>query len=535
MAIHVALHHRTHYRYDKPVGHGPHVVRLRPAPHSRTRILSYSQRITGGPHFIHWQQDPFSNWNARLTFPDPMEELCLEIDLVAEMSVLNPFDFFLEPQATAFPFLYGGSLGRDLEPFFDVGEPPALVLDFLHSTCRILLGTDWAFPLAPSVHRVQTIDFIVALNRRVQETIRYLIRLEPGVQSPETTLRLGSGSCRDSAWLLVHLMRHLGLAARFVSGYLIQLAPDVKPVSGPSGPSSDFTDLHAWCEVYLPGAGWIGLDPTSGLLAGEGHIPLSCTPEPGSAAPVTGGVDPCESHLIHEMSVTRIHESPRVTRPYSEEEWLGIVDLGHRIDADLLRGDVRLTLGGEPTFVSIDDPKGAEWNSTAVSARKRVLSGDLLRRLKRRFAPGALLHYGQGKWYPGEPLPRWALAAFWRKDGVPIWRNDVLIADESVNPGHGPDEALSLVRGICRQLGVDDQWLLPGFEDVFYLTWKERRLPSNVTAEASRLRDRLERDRLARIFQNGVGSVVGYALPLASDPDLGWRSGPWFLRDADTL
>lgn len=535
MAIHVALHHRTHYRYDKPVGHGPHVVRLRPAPHSRTRILSYSQRVTGGPHFIHWQQDPFSNWNARLTFPDPMEELCLEIDLVAEMSVLNPFDFFLEPESTAFPFSYGSSLGQSLEPFLDVDEPSAPVRDFLHSTCRLLLGTDWAFPLAPPILRVQTVDFIVALNRRVQEAIRYLIRLEPGVQSPETTLRLGSGSCRDSAWLLVHLMRHLGLAARFVSGYLIQLAPDVKPLSGPSGPSSDFTDLHAWCEVYLPGAGWIGLDPTSGLLAGEGHIPLSCTPEPGSAAPVTGGVDPCESHLIHEMSVTRIHESPRVTRPYSEEQWSGILNLGHRIDADLLRGDVRLTLGGEPTFVSIDDPKGAEWNSTAVSARKRVLSGDLLRRLKRRFAPGALLHYGQGKWYPGEPLPRWALSAFWRKDGMPIWRNDALIADESVNPGHGPNEALALVRGICHQLGVDDQWLLPGFEDVFYLTWKERRLPSNVTAEASRLRDRLERERLARIFQNGVGSVVGYALPLASDPDLGWRSGPWFLRDADTL
>ncbi len=535
MAIHVALHHLTHYRYDRPVAHGPHVVRLRPAPHSRTRILSYSQRITGGPHFIHWQQDPFSNWNARLTFPDPMEELKIEVDLVAEMSVLNPFDFFLEPDSTEFPFRYEPGLRRDLDPFLTVGDPTVTVREFLHSTSRVLLGSDWISPLCASVTRARTIDFIVALNQRVREAVRYLIRLEPGVQSPESTLRLGSGSCRDSAWLLVHLMRHMGLAARFVSGYLVQLAPDVKPLEGPSGPASDFTDLHAWCEVYLPGAGWIGLDPTSGLLAGEGHIPLSCTPEPGSAAPVTGGVDPCEANLVHEMAVRRIHESPRVTRPYSEEQWSRIVDLGHSIDADLEKDDVRLTLGGEPTFVSIDDPQGAEWNTAAVSARKRILSGDLLRRLKRRFAPGALLHFGQGKWYPGETLPRWALAAFWRKDGVPIWRDEGLIADESRDYGHGATEALALVRGISHNLGIDDRWLLPGFEDVFYLTWKERRLPSNVTAEASRLKDRLERDRLARIFQSGVGSVVGYALPLASDPSLGWQTGPWFLRDDDTL
>ena len=535
MAIHVALHHLTHYRYDRAVAHGPHVVRLRPAPHTRTRILSHSQRITGGNHFIHWQQDPFSNWNARLTFPEPMEELCIEVDLVAEMSVLNPFDFFLEPGSTVFPFRYDTGLQRDLDPFLRVGSPSSPVADFLHSICTGLLGIEGPSALASLEGRTQTVDFIVALNRRVHESVRYLIRLEPGVQSPEATLRLGSGSCRDSAWLLVHLMRHLGIAARFVSGYLIQLTPDVKALGGPSGPTEDFTDLHAWCEVFLPGAGWIGLDPTSGLLAGEGHIPLSCTPEPGSAAPVTGAVDPCESNLVHEMTVTRIHESPRVTRPYSEETWARIIDLGRKVDADLEEGDVRLTLGGEPTFVSADDPQGAEWNTTAVSVRKRILSGELLRRLKRRFAPGALLHYGQGKWYPGEPLPRWALSAFWRKDGVPIWRDESLIADESKDYGHGPREAEALARGLSRYLGFDDRWLLPGFEDVFYLTWRERRLPSNVTPEVSRLKDRLERDRLARIYQSGIGSVVGYALPLGLDADGGWRSGPWFLRDDDLL
>ncbi|MFM8880494.1 MAG: DUF2126 domain-containing protein [Verrucomicrobiota bacterium] len=535
MAIHVALHHLTHYRYDRPVAHGPHVIRLRPAPHCRTRILSQSLRITGGDHFIHWQQDPFSNWNARLTFPEPMTELRIDVDLVAEMSVLNPFDFFLEPDATEFPFAYEATLAHDLEPFLRATPPAPLLLDFLNETCRELLGTrGWPHPGGPGP-RVQTIDFVVALNRQVQRAVRYLIRLEPGVQSPEDTLRIGSGSCRDSAWLLVHVLRHLGLAARFVSGYLIQLTPDVKPIEGEGSLTHDFTDLHAWCEVYLPGAGWIVLDPTSGLLAGEGHIPLSCTPEPGSAAPVTGGVDPCESSLIHEMTVARVHESPRVTRPYSEEQWARILEVGRQVDAELARNDVRLTLGGEPTFVSIDDPEGAEWNTAAVSPRKRLLSGELLRRLQRRFAPGALFHHGLGKWYPGEPLPRWALSAFWRKDGVPIWGDPSLIADEARDYGHGAREAQEFASGIARRLGVDPGRLIPGYEDVFYLTWKERRLPSNVTLEQSRLKDRLERERLARIFQEGIGSVVGYALPLAVETGNRWRSGPWFLRDDDTL
>ena len=535
MAIHVALHHLTHYRYDQPVSHGPHVIRLRPAPHCRTRILSHSLRITGGEYFIHWQQDPFSNWNARLTFPEPMSELRIDVDIVAEMSVLNPFDFFLEPDANAFPFPYETALARDLEPFLRVGAPGALVEDLLHSVCRRLLGVDRWPHAGKAGPRVPTVDFMVALNRHLQEAVRYLIRLEPGVQSPEETLRLGSGSCRDSAWLLVHLLRHLGLAARFVSGYLIQLTPDVKALEGLSGPAGDFTDLHAWCEVYLPGAGWIGLDPTSGLLAGEGHIPLSCTPEPGSAAPVTGAVDPCESSLVHEMKVARVHETPRVTRPYSDEQWARILEVGRQVDADLARNDVRLTLGGEPTFVSIDDPDGPEWNTTAVSPRKRVLSGELLRRLQRRFAPGSLIHHGLGKWYPGEQLPRWALSAFWRRDGVPIWSDPSLIADESKDYGHGTNEARVLAEGIARRLGVAPEHLIPGYEDIFYLTWKERRLPSNVTLEASRLKDRLERDRLARIFQEGIGSVVGYALPLAVDGGNRWRSGPWFLRDDDTL
>jgi uncharacterized protein (DUF2126 family)/transglutaminase-like putative cysteine protease len=577
MAIHVALNHKTHYTYDRSVGHGPHVIRLRPAPHCRTRILSYSQRVTGGEHFINWQQDPFSNWNARVVFPEPMNELCIEVDVVAEMAVYNPFDFFLEDYATHFPFSYEAgqrkNLGPFLEPMFPGAKLSALIMrikreilrhperlehaptpeslrriDVHHGGGHIApeaevaegepASAGAAAASAPGKEPLRTIDFLVAVNQLLQHEVKYLIRLEPGVQTPEETLVKLSGSCRDTSWLLVQVMRHFGLAARFVSGYLIQLKADVKALDGPSGTETDFTDLHAWCEVYLPGAGWIGLDPTSGLLAGEGHIPLSCTPEPTFAAPVTGAVGKCESKLLHEMKVTRVYESPRVTKPYTEEQWAKIDALGQAIDEDLVKDDVRLTMGGEPTFVSIDDPDGPEWNFTAVSHEKRVLSGELIKRLRGKFAPGALLHYGQGKWYPGEPLPRWALGAYWRKDGVPIWKDDSLIADESKNYGFGPKEAKELGYRIAQTLGVDPKYLLPGYEDAFYYTWKERRLPSNVTPAQSNLKDKLERDRIARIFQQGLGEVVGYTLPIkrcSYGNQQGWMSGAWFLRDDDTL
>ncbi len=547
MSIHVALHHKTRYRYDRLVSLGPQVVRLRPAPHSRTRILSYSLRIAPEKHFINWMQDPQSNYLARLVFPEPTREFCVEVDLVAEMAVLNPFDFFLEPSAEKFPFEYDAALDHELEPF---QRKCWLTPRFM----KCLKAIRASFPAEkkpasggrkktgvteiPEIPKPRTQDFLVAVNRKLWKEIKYTIRLEPGVQSPEETLEKASGSCRDSAWLLCLLLRHCGLASRFVSGYLIQLKPDVKALDGPSGAEKDFTDLHAWTEVFLPGAGWIGLDPTSGLLAGEGHIPLACTPDPTSAAPISGAVDECKCDFNFEMSVTRIHESPRVTLPYTDEQWSRIESLGHDIDADLKKGDVRLTMGGEPTFVSVDDPDGVEWNFTAVSEKKRILSGELIKRLRRKFAPGSLLHYGQGKWYPGEPLPRWALACYWRKDGVPIWKDDALIADESKDYGHGARDAKALLARISRVIGADPKYVLPAYEDAFYYIWKERRLPANVTPEKSNFKDKLERDRIARLFQKGLGEAAGYALPIKRagyGNQAGWMSGAWFLRDDDTL
>ena len=434
MSIHVALSHLTHYRYDRPVVLSPQLVRLRPAPHCRTPILSYSQRVDPKKHFLNWQQDPYSNYVARLTFPDKVNELRIEIDLVTELAVYNPFDFFLEPDAEHFPFTYEPRLLQELQPFLRTDPATPRFAEYLSSVSRT---------------RRRTIDMLVDLNGRLSHDIGYVIRLDPGVQSADDTLKLRTGSCRDSTWLLVQLFRHLGIAARFVSGYLIQLAPDVESLAGPSGPARDFADLHAWCEVYLPGAGWVGLDPTSGLLAGEGHLPLACTPEPGSAAPVTGAVEKSDVEFAHTMAVSRVYESPRVTRPYRDEEWAAIRCAALAVDADLLRHDVRLTMGGEPTFVAIDDRDEPEWNTTALGPTKRLRAADLLWRMKALIAPDSLVHFGQGKWYPGEQLPRWALGCYWRADGLPVWRNAALFAEEDHPDGSSPADAERFLRALA--------------------------------------------------------------------------------------
>jgi uncharacterized protein (DUF2126 family)/transglutaminase-like putative cysteine protease len=504
----------TQYLYERAVELSPQLVRLRPAPHCRTPILSYSQRITPSGHFLNWQQDPQSNYVARLTFPNKVKEFRVEVDLVAEMAIYNPFDFFLEPSAEHFPFSYEASELRELQPFLHVDPLTPRLIRYLQAVdrrCR------------------RTIDFLVDVNRQLQKDISYVIRLEPGVQDVERTLELASGSCRDTTWLLVQLLRHLGLASRFVSGYLIQLVPDVKALDGPAGADRDFTDLHAWCEVYLPGAGWIGLDPTSGLLAGEGHIPLACTPEPMSASPVLGGVEPCRVDFLHEMSVQRIAESPRVTKPYTDAQWETILACGSAVDADLAAGDVRLTMGGEPTFVSATDHDADEWNTAALGPTKRALATDLLHRLKRRYGANGFVHFSQGKWYPGEQLPRWALGYYWRADGEAAWTDASLFADEQHPDGHAAADAERFITALAAQLDMTAGHVQAGYEDVWYYLWRERQLPVNVDPFDARLDDEQERDRLRRVFTQRLDAIVGYAFPIRRLAGR-WTTGPWFLR-----
>lgn len=520
MSIHAALHHVTEYEYDRPVNLGPQIIRLRPAPHCRSHILSYSLKVEPEGHFVNWQQDPYANYQARLVFPEKTTKFKVTVDLVTEMAVYNPFDFFLEPEAENYPFNYSSDLKKELSPY--LGKIRNATLNKYFKTV--------------DRSEMRTIDFLVKLNQKIQHDINYLIRMEPGVQTPDETLDLKSGSCRDSAWLMVNLLRLSGLAARFVSGYLIQLKPDVKSLDGPSGTEVDFTDLHAWCEVYLPGAGWIGLDPTSGLFAGEGHIPVACTPEPSGAAPIEGGVDKCEVKFQHLMEVTRIYESPRVTKPYTEEQWQAIVDLGHEVDKKLVANDVRLTMGGEPTFVSANGRDEPEWNVDALGPTKRGYATDLVERLRKEYGEGGFLHFGQGKWYPGEQLPRWALSIYWRADGFPIWKNPKLFADERDPIMYTSKDAEKFIHTLTKNLGLSDQFIEPAYEDVFYYLWRESKLPVNVDPFKSNLDDEMERTRLKRVFTQKLDSVIGYVLPIEGNQgqsyfDTNWKTGPWFYRE----
>ena len=516
MAIRVAINHKTEYRFDRPVKATPHIVRLRPAPHTRTPIESYSLKVLPDNHFINWQQDPFGNYLARLVFPDPVLTMSFEVDVVAEIVTINPFDFFVEEYATHYPFNYTPQLCKELSPYLEITEDGPRLQQWLSAVDR---------------SRQEVNNFLVDLNKRLEQDINYSIRMEPGIQTCEETLDKALGSCRDSGWLLVQILRHLGLAARFVSGYLLQLTPDEKPLEGPAGTDHDFTDLHAWAEVYIPGAGWLGLDPTSGLFAGEGHIPLACTPHPGSAAPVTGTVSKCEVEFSFHNHVERIHEDPRVTRPYTDNQWETIQALGRKVDADLEAGDVRLTLGGEPTFVSIDDMESSQWNDAALGTHKRELAGDLLLRLWRRFAADGLLHYGQGKWYPNEPVPRWSLNCFWRVDAEPAWCDPKLIARDDTDYAHGPGEARQFISRLTRRLGLPGQYLHPAYEDTLYYLWKETQQPANVDLFETDLKSPEERQRLAELLAGDLGTPAGYVLPLrwnfTSD---GWQSCHWQFR-----
>lgn len=523
MSIRVALHHRTEYRYEDRASLGPQVIRLRPAAHCRTKVLSYSLKVEPADHFLNWQQDPYGNFLARVVVPQLTDRFSVDVELTADMTVINPFDFFLEPDAEHYPFTYSPNTLKDLMPFLHVA--PAMEGSPLQEYVRRFDRT-----------RRKTIDFLVDVNRQLNADVKYLIRLEPGVQSCDETLTKGSGSCRDSAWLLVNILRRMGLAARFASGYIIQLKADVKPLEGPAGAAEDFTDLHAWTEVFLPGAGWVGLDATSGLLTGEGHIPLACTPDPIGAAPITGTSSHPADHFDFQMTVARIHEDPRVTKPYTEDQWTAINAAGRHVDDELHAGDVRLTMGGEPTFVSVDDMEGVEWKTAALGTKKRQLAGSLLTRLKHRFAPGGFIHMGQGKWYPGEPLPRWALRCYWRLDGEPIWQDESLYADPLESGSATVDDARRFGQSLASKLGVNPNHVIDGFEDALYYAWKERRLPTNVDVRNSRLESEEERTRLARLFEQGITSPVGCVLPLRrvwwnSEPH--WESGEWIVRSEE--
>ena len=514
MAILTSLHHVTRYAYDRPVALGPQIIRLRPAAHARVRIPSYSLTITPAKHFINWQQDLYGNWLARCVFPEKTSEFRVSVDLLAEMAVINPFDFFVENFAARVPFQYPADHALDLAPYLATEVPGPRLAAFLASVAR---------------EAESTVEFLVALNGRINREIGYRVRHAEGVQTPEETLALGIGSCRDSTWLLVTVLRQLGFAARFVSGYLIQLKPDVVALEGPTGAASDFADLHAWAEVYLPGAGWIGFDPTSGLVCGEGHIPLAAAPHYRDASPVSGTVEEAGVTFDTDMAVRRVAETPRVTLPFSDESWQSLDALGEAVDTDLAALGVGLTMGGEPTFVSLDDYQSPEWTVAAIGPAKRAKADELVRRLRDRFGPQGLLHYGQGKWYPGEALPRWAFALYWRPDGAPLWRDASLIACEDDDITRTAEDAKAFAEGVAQRLGVDARFVVPAYEDPVAAMVDEARLPVDVDPRDGALHDGAERLRLAKLLDRGFGVPAGFVLPIARVGER-WVSACWRLR-----
>ena len=543
MGITVALEHRTSYSFDRLVQIHPHVIRLRPAPHSRTKIESYSLTVEPAGHYINWQQDPFGNFMARLVFPEKATKLSITVGLVANLAVINPFDFFIEEYAGEYGFAYPKELADDLEPYLrSIPEggpgPGPLVRNWLQR-----------FDAKPGV---PIVDFLVALNGAVYRDVGYSVRMEPGVQTPDHTLNSAIGSCRDSAWLLVSLLRELGLAARFVSGYLVQLAADMESLDGPSGPQQDFTDLHAWTEVYIPGAGWIGMDPTSGLFAGEGHIPLSATPHPSSSAAISGSTEPCQVTFDFANVVRRVHEDPRVTLPYNSDQWDSIDALGRYVDGQLAAGDARLTMGGEPTFVSIDDFVAKEWTIAADGPQKRLRANALAERLRGVLAPNGLVQRSQGKWYPGEPLPRWQIGLFWRTDGKPLWHRQDLLDDPwkdeaeasdpagqhgsaGLPPKHRPEPARRLAEAIAVGFALPQSQVRPAFEDALARLAAKVRLPEGDPVPLDLGGDDADspdaRAELLGKLDESVVEPTAYVIPLHRLPDeSGWASANWRLR-----
>ena len=506
MGIHIALNHRTHYRYQRAISLGPQVIQLRPALHCRTPILSYSLDVTPAEHFLNWQLDPHHNRRARLLFPQKTSEFVVELNLVADLSPSNPFEFLLEPGIEQYPFDYSAEQARDLQPYLSADPPGPLLLAFLEH----FLGT-----------KDGSINLLLHVNRKVRDEVGYVTRLEQGVQSCEETLEKRTGSCRDSAWLFVQILRNLGIASRFVSGYLIQLAAEDGSLGADSGPKADSADLHAWAEAFLPGAGWIGLDPTSGMATSEGHIPLVCTPTASQAAPIEGTVEPADAEFGYTMSVRRLNDVGRPSKPFTEEAWHRVTQVAHSIDNELHALDVRLTMGAEPTFVGVDDPESPQWNIDALGAAKWMRGLALIQGLREKMAPCALLHYGQGKWYPGEPLPRWALSCYWRADGVPVWEDVSLIARDDEDYQFGSADAFRFTHALTRRLQVSSENVLPAFEPgaestepVGYMVPIRRRQPGGELRWSSQLWF----PHPERFLLSGGDSPIGFRIPTETMP-----------------
>ncbi len=488
-------------------------MRLRPASHARARVETYGLTVQPDAD-VRWQQDPNGNHVARVVFPkdDRLDFMDLLVEVALDLRPVNPFDFLLEETAENVPLRYTPALLDELAPFLSLQTPG------LEGGERFL-ALDAELPRSGP-----TLGLLTAINQGVNRRIRYVVRSEAGVWTPEQTLQEGRGSCRDSAMLLVALLRSRGMAARFVSGYLIQLTDEGMLPDQPRGVSHDVVDLHAWAEVFLPGAGWIGLDATSGLLCGEGHVPLACASSPALASPVEGTSDTRASDVTFELSVTRLGHEVRPSSPFPEPVYRAVLEGVDQADAALASAGLSLTTGGEPTFNSRESPEAAEWNGAALGPSKWTQGLRFCTEIRSRLMPGAALVIGQGKHYPGESLPRWSLNLVGLSDGGALWSGDIGLSPRRA----AAEDARRLAEVLAERLGVS-QGLLPAFEDPWHFLEAEASLPVGVDPLEADLRDPEERQRLARVLGQGLGEAAGYVLPLAHLGG-GWVTDSWRFR-----
>jgi uncharacterized protein (DUF2126 family)/transglutaminase-like putative cysteine protease len=509
--VRVSIQHKSRYVYPRPALLGPQTIRLRPAEHARARIESYSLAIAP-EHRLHWQRDPHGNHIARVTFKagQTVTELDITVELAVDVQPINPFDFFVDERVRSLPFAYPDQLDGELAPYLVAGDP------------AYRLGRAGMELLKELPSKGDTIGVLIEMLAKVRERIAYVIRNEPGVWTPEETLAAKRGSCRDSAVLLVALMRARGIAARFVSGYLVQLADEGMIPDEPKGVSSDVVDLHAWAEAYLPGAGWIGFDGTSGLLCGEGHIPLASTASPSHASPLDGTSDVGASAVEFSTSIHRLGHEVRPTAPYTDEVWSQLVDAGDRTDAALTASGLEVWIGGEPTFIAREGQTKEEWQGGAIGADKWKRGRKLADQLRDRLAPGGLILFRQGKVYPGESLPRWALDVIARRDGQPLWPARSLVEAGTI------DHAKTVATKLAAELGIAAA-LHAAYEDPWEVLRSEAQLPPSIDPRTAGLDDPEERRRLAKILDRGVGREVGYVLPLGREGET-WRTDHWTFR-----
>ena len=501
-----AISFQTAIAFERRVRLSTHWARLRPAPHTRAAIAAYTLAIDAEPHFINWVRDPFENYLARLDFHEPLQRIALNMELVLDLTPVNPFDFLLENDFSHYPLTYSEQLHKELIPY--------LYLPVAGSQMD-----SWLSSLKPTSGYL--LDTLSDLNQQVHESLKFEGVTSPGPVNIDTVLSRRTGSAWEIAWLLTLGLRHFGLAARFVSGlYLFQSSSDEIP---------DHGALHAWSEVFLPGAGWVGLDPANGILTTEGYIPLATAPDPLRALPLVGYFEACNYHEQQQVQVSRL--TPHLsTQHVSDAQWHDMGVVARHVDKLLDRENIQAASAPSLSFVASAYANDPEWSIQAMGGSKRNYAENLLSRLSQRLAPGIVVQAGQGEWFSGEPLPRWRLYGLYRRDGVACWQDPRWLAANNERGDCSFDEASQFIKLLAKILAIDTRFVLPAYEDQLHQLWMSRGQMAYLP-DSEELRNPILRQQLADRLSQSRDHPSAYVLPIRWDPvSQQWKSGCWQFR-----